>query len=340
VTAPIGQLTRALSLDHLLSLTDRRGIFEHAEGVRPRLEHGYCVDDVARGLLVAVRETQQTARVAVITETYLRFLEAAIGARGRSHNRMSTAGTWTDKPAVGDWWGRSLWALGTAAVRAPLGLTRGRAVRAFLSLARKRSPHRRAMVFAALGAAELVSAGSSEPSVRLLLREALADLPVSSPGWHWPEDRLRYGNASLAEALIHGGNALGIDSITTRGLRALDALLDIEMTGGHLSVTGTDGRAPGESAAQFDQQPIEVAAIADAAARAYDVTGDSRWLPPVRASWAWFLGDNDAGVPMVDLVTGAGFDGLQREGRNDNRGAESTLAAISTNQQARRLGQL
>jgi hypothetical protein len=196
------------------------------------------------------------------------------------------------------------------------------------------------MVFAALGAAELVSAGSSEPSVRLLLREALADLPVSSPGWHWPEDRLRYGNASLAEALIHGGNALGIDSITTRGLRALDALLDIEMTGGHLSVTGTDGRAPGESAAQFDQQPIEVAAIADAAARAYDVTGDSRWLPPVRASWAWFLGDNDAGVPMVDLVTGAGFDGLQREGRNDNRGAESTLAAISTNQQARRLGQL
>ena len=112
------------------------------------------------------------------------------------------------------------------------------------------------------------------------------------------------------------------------------------MTAGHLSVTGTGGRAPGETAAQFDQQPIEVAAIADAAARAHDVTGDSRWLPPVRASWAWFLGDNDTGVPMVDLTTGAGFDGLQREGRNDNRGAESTLAAISTHQQARRLGQL
>jgi hypothetical protein len=43
---------------------------------------------------------------------------------------------------------------------------------------------------------------------------------------------------------------------------------------------------------------------------------------------------------MIDENTGAGFDGLQRDGRNENRGAESTLAALSTHQQARRLGLL
>ena len=52
------------------------------------------------------------------------------------------------------------------------------------------------------------------------------------------------------------------------------------------------------------------------------------------------MGDNDASTPMVDLGSGAGFDGLETDGRNENRGAESTLSALSTSQQARRLGVL
>ncbi len=49
----------------------------------------------------------------------------------------------------------------------------------------------------------------------------------------------------------------------------------------------------------------------------------------------WFLGDNDSEIPMYDVGNGAGYDGLEPFGRNDNRGAESTIAAISTLQQAR-----
>jgi hypothetical protein len=41
---------------------------------------------------------------------------------------------------------------------------------------------------------------------------------------------------------------------------------------------------------------------------------------------------------MVDPLTGAGFDGLHAVGRNQNQGAESTLAALSTAQHAIRLG--
>jgi hypothetical protein len=43
---------------------------------------------------------------------------------------------------------------------------------------------------------------------------------------------------------------------------------------------------------------------------------------------------------MFDPEPGAGFDGLEADGRNQNRGAESTLAALSTYQQARRAGVL
>ena len=86
----------------------------------------------------------------------------------------------------------------------------------------------------------------------------------------------------------------------------------------------------------FDQQPIEVAAIADACARPHRITADPRWLTGVDLAWRWFLGENDTVTAMFDPVTGGGYDGLERTGRNDNQGAESTLAMLSTAQQARR----
>ncbi|MEO8261170.1 MAG: hypothetical protein ABI566_01260 [Pseudolysinimonas sp.] len=52
----------------------------------------------------------------------------------------------------------------------------------------------------------------------------------------------------------------------------------------------------------------------------------------------WFDGVNDIGLEMVDPGTGAGYDGLEAGGRNENQGAESTLAALSTFQRARELG--
>jgi hypothetical protein len=80
-----------------------------------------------------------------------------------------------------------------------------------------------------------------------------------------------------------------------------------------------------------------VAALADACARAADVTGDSAWLTGVEMSVTWLLGDNDAGIPMLDERTGGCSDALGRVGRSRNQGAESTLAMISVLQQGRRL---
>jgi hypothetical protein len=57
----------------------------------------------------------------------------------------------------------------------------------------------------------------------------------------------------------------------------------------------------------------------------------------VEMSVAWFLGDNDTKVPLLDEQTGGGCDGLGRTSRNRNQGAESTLAMISVMQQGRRL---
>ena len=104
---------------------------------------------------------------------------------------------------------------------------------------------------------------------------------------------------------------------------------------GHLSVTPVGGSGPDDRGPRFDQQPIEVAALADACARAQTVDGDRRWADGITAAANWFLGDNDGGVVMWDLNTGGAFDGLEVCGANRNQGTESTLALLSTMQHAR-----
>src|SRR5260370_33267906 len=71
--------------------------------------------------------------------------------------------------------------------------------------------------------------------------------------------------------------------------------------------------------------------------RAANVTGDRSWLAGVEMSVSWFLGDNDAKVPLLDERTGGGCDGLSRDGRSRNQGAEVTLAVISVLQLGHRL---
>lgn len=324
---------------HLSRLTDERGVFEHALEDVPREEHGYCVDDAARALVVAIRDPNPSPRVVQMAEVYLGLVESAIEPDGSAHNRMNHTGQWIDHAGHGDWWGRAIWALGVAGVHAPLASSRKRAFRAYSRATRRRSPDLRAMVFAGLGAAEMLTGRPHLGAARELVLEAGEAIPLSfDPAWPWPEPRLRYSNGNIPEVLIFGGATVGDSDMLERGLALLTFLVGNETSGGHLSVTGQDGRGPGERGPLFDQQPVEVAAIADACARAWDATHDGHWRDVVGLAWEWFLGENDSGTVMIDMATGAGHDGLTPVGRNANRGAESTLAALSTYQQARRLG--
>jgi hypothetical protein len=193
------------------------------------------------------------------------------------------------------------------------------------------------MVFAALGAGELLAADERHSRARQLLADAVVAIgPIGAdPSWRWPEQRLSYANAAVAEALIIAGHALGRGEVLDDGLTLLAWLLDRQIVDGHLSVVPVGGAGPGDRAPAFDQQPIEVAALADACARAESVTGDAEWRRGVDLAIDWFEGINDLGAPMSDPITGGGFDGLTPLGPNLNQGAESTLALITTMQHRR-----
>jgi hypothetical protein len=324
---------------HLLRLTDHVGLLEHAKGIVPQNQHGYCVDDVARGLVVVCREPSPAPELVTLARRYLYFLARAQAPDGRFRNRLGYDRRWNDEPGTEDCWGRALWGLGTAAARGHTVEIRDESLTRFGQGAQVRSPWPHAMAFAALGAAEVLGTWPDHPGALGLLADATAVIgePPATTTWPWPAPRLSYANAATAEAVIVAGWWLGNDRVLRSGLRMLEWLLAGETRNGHLSVVPVGGWGPGEERPAFDQQPIEVAALADACMRAATITGDSNWLTSVGLCVAWFLGDNDAKVPLLDEQTGGGCDGLGRTSRNRNQGAESTLAMISVMQQGRRL---
>jgi hypothetical protein len=321
---------------HLERLSDDTGLFEHARHAIVRREHGYCTDDVARGLVVVSRAADPTPGVRRLAERYLTFLTHAQGADGTFHNRLGFDRRWSDRPGLGDWWGRALWGLGTAAARSPVPWIRTEARVAFASGAVHRSAAPHTMAFAALGAAEMLRADPGDEPAAALLRDAVATIgpPGADPLWPWPGEKLTYASAALAEAVITGGDLLGDPVTVASGLRMLTWLVDIQTSGGHLSVVPAAGWRRGHPRPRYDQQPIEVAALADACATAGDVSGDPVWDRTVLRCVDWFLGVNDVGAAMWDPATGGGYDGLTSEGPNLNQGAESTLALIATRQLA------
>lgn len=324
--------------DHLLNISDHHGTFEHCCGPMPRREHGYCTDDMARVLVVTTRDPEVGDAVRGLAGLALRFLDDAQVITGGCRNRMDHTGRWTDTFRLQDCWGRCLWGLGAAAAHSADDTIRTQSTVQFERAAHGRSVWPRAMAFAAVGAAELLGVEPANAAARRLIEDYAAGLaaPTADPSWPWPEPRLTYANAVLAEAMIAAGDVLENEALCRRGLDLLGWLIEKETTGGHLSPTPAHGWSRGEPRPGFDQQPIEVSTLADACARAAGVDAGAIWRDTVRAAAAWFQGDNDAGLVMWHPETGAGFDGLHPDRVNINCGAESTLAVLSTFQQAQR----
>ncbi|NAS23891.1 glycosyltransferase [Herbidospora sp. NEAU-GS84] len=324
---------------HLIRLSDDTGLFEHARHAVVRRHHGYCTDDVARGLVVVSREPRPSRRLIRLSECYLTFLTHAQDDSGAFRNRLGFDRRWRDHPGLGDWWGRAMWGLGTAAARDASPWIREEALSAFAAGAGRRSSHLRAMAFAGLGAAEVLRAAPDSAVAAALLTDAAEAVGMSAedPSWPWPQPHLTYANAALAEVLIAAGDLSGDRHLLDRGLRLLTWLCGVQTRDGRFSVVPTAGWRRDGPRDRYDQQPIEVAALADACAAAALATGDPSWLDEVRRAAGWFYGANDANALMWDPVTGGGYDGLTGHGPNLNQGAESTIALISTMQHARTL---
>ncbi len=149
-----------------------------------------------------------------------------------------------------------------------------------------------------------------------------------SDGWEWCDEQLTYNSARVPQALILAGAALDDTCFVECGITSLRWLLQTHTTAdGKISLVGNKGWWPkGGEKADFDQQPIDAAALVGACNSAFKVTGEPEWLTHMRRCFEWFLGRNVLETPLVDFKTTGCCDGLQSDGLNRNQGAESTLS--------------
>jgi len=336
-----GSLGLALPLPdlrHLRTLTDDTGILQHACYIVPDRDHGYCVDDNARALLVACRHYALFGDQEILgpIAIYLSFVLHAFNPRnGRFRNFMSYDRRWLEEQGSEDSHGRALWGLGVAARRAPNGSQRHLAAELF---ARALDPVEsftspRARAFAVLGLDCYLEYHGENATARYLQAKLAGDLFAlfeenCSSDWEWCEDIVSYSNGKLVEAILIGGRALSDERMIDRGLRALKWLLRVQTSSrGHVGLVGNGGwMVKGGERSRFDQQPVDAAGLVDACLAAYRVTGERAWIFNALVALRWFLGYNDLGIPLYDESTGGCCDGLQPQGVNANQGAESTLA--------------
>jgi len=117
-----------LNLNHLYCMTDSTGIFQHASLTAPNLAEGYCTDDNARALVLAVllgQLEEAPNRIRALATTYAAFLDFAFDSRTtRFHNFLGVDRRWLDQQGSEDCHGRAIWALGTAVGRSRSGVPR------------------------------------------------------------------------------------------------------------------------------------------------------------------------------------------------------------------------
>lgn len=331
-----------LNLEHLQVMTDDTGLIQHATFDVPRYREGYCLDDNARALLLmTLLEETSGARVKQsrsFSARYFAFVSFAFNQeKRRFRNFMSYARHWLEDVGSEDSHARAVWALGTVAARSGepsrQGLARELFQLALPPLPAFTSP--RAWAHALLGINEYLRAFPDDAGARTS-RQALVDKLCglyrqhATPDWHWFEDSLTYDNARLSQSLIVSGEAMASEEVASIGLSSLDWLAVAQSSAdGYFSPIGSNGfHSKGGVKAQFDQQPLEAAAMVSASLDALRVSGDARWARYGRSAFDWFLGQNHLGMPLYDAATGGCRDGLHRERLNENQGAESTLSFL------------
>ncbi len=324
-------------LEAIERMTDGCGMIQHSIFAVPDRNHGYCVDDNCRALMLMHRMDGDALRRAdQLATVYASFVQHAWnGDRGRFRNFMGFDRAWLEQEGSEDSFGRSLWAIGCTVSEARAQDMRRWALHLFDQVA----PHAlrlgaiRTGAFAVLGAAAVLGAHPEHPLARKLVTEfggrLLAQLRRERRAdWNWFEPVLAYDNARLPEALIRAGVLLRDAAMVEEGLASLAWLDDMQKNAdGQFRAVGTDSfmRAYAKPL-PFDQQPLEAWATVDATLFAYDVTGDARWTDAAWRAHSWYLGNNDLDLPMATPGDGGCFDGLMSDRVNLNQGAESILA--------------
>lgn len=314
-------------------------MFQHARYHIPDRNHGYCLDDNARAILVLIQHRKRVGKnpkADKFMRIYLSFLDYAFNQeRKKFRNFMSYDRNWLEEEGSEDSQGRALWAIATMAADQNF-----REYHPFLDKLLKdsikipiNSPN--ALAFSLLGLTEfdsdkIFSGISIKEQVEIRTKRLIEFFKTDNPDWPWSHPFVTYDGCRIPQAIMKAGNFLNDNSVQEKGKELLDWLIDHQFEDGIFVPIGNHKWMSLEGKSKFDQQPLEASAMIDACVTAAKILRDSAYLAYAQKAFNWFLGENLIGKPLYDPKTGGCCDGLHSQGVNGNQGAESTLAWLSS----------
>jgi hypothetical protein len=325
-------------MDHLVRLSDDTGVFQHARYCIPKRNEGYTTDDNARALIAALRyyRFKKDHQMEELANVYLAFLNHMQKPEGSFHNYLSYGRNFLDVDGSEDCIGRALWACGCV-----INSTLPRQIR---MVAREvfdrglpwvwKSTWLRFYASTILGLTQYYQVYEHNDLKQNI--EKLADglvqtyLDQARDEWRWFESTLTYDNARLPQALFQAFSAVGKQKYLDVAKETMDFLLKTQMVNDAFAPIGNDGwYKHGGNRPFYDQQPLEAAALVEAAVDAFYATKDKAYLQTANIAFEWFLGRNSRKVVMYSPETGGCFVGLAPEKVNMNQGAESSISYLS-----------
>lgn len=332
------QVFPELNLNHLFNLTDETGILQHARFHIPNRNHGYCLDDNARALLLTVllkKKLGENERVNHLFNIYLSFIDYAYNPElFRFRNFMNYERKWLETSGSEDSQGRTAWALGTVLANTYNSNILGHVESLFHNSINiiPHLTHPRAVSYGLLGLTEYINKHPENENIFQLLRKQAERLfkffenSIDNQDWPWFDGLVTYGNNRIPEAMLCSGYLLNDEKLIDKGSRLLDWLIKHQFENEYFSPVGNNGWFSINQKNQFDKQPLEAHGMIDACLTAAKVTGDDKYNHYAKKAFDWFLGDNSHGTSLYDFSTGGCRDGLHVSGLNKNQGAESTIS--------------
>lgn len=323
------------TLEHVKRLTDDTGIIQHARYGIPNLKEGYCMDDNARALIMALMAYDQfkSEDALRLLPIYLSFIQYMQCENGNFRNFLSFKREYLDNEGTDDSYGRTLWALGFMVGNAP-NSSYGEFAKDLFSSALPqldKLTHLRGYANAIIGLCYYLKQHPDE-GLRVKLDQLCEKLLDSyqknkTHNWFWFEEKLTYDNAILPLALLKAYEITNNYIYRAIGLECLYFLDSETHEKGYYNPIGNEAWFHyNKEKSVYDQQAIETMAAVLMYFQAYTITSETLFIKKMFQTYLWFLGENTLRIPLYDHETKGCCDGLTPVGLNRNQGAESTLA--------------
>lgn len=331
-----------IKLDHLLEMTTDFAMIQFSKINQPDINSGYTLDDNARALVAMCMHYKLThdKKDVEYIRRYVDFIEFCQQPGGDFLNYVDKDRKFTTQNAevnLDDSNGRAIWALGYMVSLTYLLPTKiQKKAESILEkakpcLASVHSP--RAMAFMIKGLCYYQSKRKTFDNQFLI--ETLADRLTgmfnheAKKDWMWFESYLTYGNSVLPEAMLDAWKLTGNSEYKEIAISSFKFLISQTFNENGIEViSNRSWLKKGETAAQFGEQPIDVAYTIMSLSKFYDETKNKDYLRKMETAFNWFLGNNRLQQIVYNPCTGGCYDGLEETHANLNQGAESTVSYL------------